>query len=141
MQEFNSNKARVEPPVDLIAEVQALLHEMEKESPTPCRKPGETGGQRKWHPLDLPEKSELRKRVTVAEAEAAAAARPKLRGPAEPFGYIRGEWLAMTGAMEAGDELWEFSSPEESWVKLCGRQGYAVTRTGEIIDFIVTIMN
>jgi len=47
----------------------------------------------------------------------------------------------MLAQMEEGDELWEFRSPVESWEHLAGRAGIALVRQGEIINFIVTMMN
>lgn len=47
----------------------------------------------------------------------------------------------MVQRMQPDDELWEFSSPPESWAKLHGRKGFAVVRAGEIVDALITAMN
>jgi len=41
----------------------------------------------------------------------------------------------------AGDRVFGFSSPEQTWTDLCGRQGYLVVRDGKIAQVIVTMMN
>lgn len=48
---------------------------------------------------------------------------------------------ALLAQMIRGDELWEFSSPEESWNALAGRAGIALVRNGKIIDAIITKMS
>jgi hypothetical protein len=39
------------------------------------------------------------------------------------------------------DELWEFSTSEDSWKIMAGRAGIAIVRSGEIFDRITTQMN
>jgi hypothetical protein len=51
------------------------------------------------------------------------------------------EWKALKDAMRSRDELWEFSSPPESWQGLCGRAGIACVRDGRIFATIVLAMN
>ena len=41
----------------------------------------------------------------------------------------------------AGDRVFGFCSPEQTWTDLCGRQGYLVVRDGKIAQVIVTMMN
>ena len=74
----------------------------------------------------------LAARVTVAEAEHANCVRDT------PFGELHGRWERLKKGMAAGDELWEFVSPPESWAHRCGRQGYAVVRRGEIVASLLT---
>jgi hypothetical protein len=74
----------------------------------------------------------LSARVTVAEAERANTITNR------PFGEQHGRWERLKGNMAAGDELWEFVSPPESWAHRCGRQGYAVVRRGEVVAALVT---
>src|SRR4051812_40738470 len=59
----------------------------------------------------------LTKRVTVAEAEAAHT------HEGVPFGFSNRAWVAIKQTMLPGDEIWEFSSPDESWAQRCGRGG------------------
>jgi hypothetical protein len=51
------------------------------------------------------------------------------------------ELQALTAQMQPDDEIWEFSSPPESWQLLMGWAGIALVRDGEVIDSIVTEMN
>jgi hypothetical protein len=50
-------------------------------------------------------------------------------------------WEAFKGQMIKGDELWEFSSPPETWRMLLGRAGIALVRKGKIIGALVTKRN
>ncbi len=77
----------------------------------------------------------LSEKVTVAQAEAA-----NMDG-GRAFGYQHLKWERLKQAMTAGDELWEFCSPEHTWTHLMGRQGYAVVRSGRIVDSLVTTMS
>jgi hypothetical protein len=84
----------------------------------------------------------LTKKVTVAEAESAHLVRDDNLGPDPvPFGFMNQEWQQMIAGMQPGDELWEFSSPADTWQHLCGRAGFAVVRNGNPIASIVTCMN
>lgn len=58
---------------------------------------------------------------------------------AEPNGQVF--WKTLLDAYQDGDELWEFSSPEDYWRNLAGRGGVALVRNGEIVDTVVTIIN
>lgn len=44
-------------------------------------------------------------------------------------------------AIKDGDRIWFFSSDEESWKSLVGRQGYVIKRDDKLISAIVTLMN
>jgi hypothetical protein len=48
------------------------------------------------------------------------------------------KWKAFIAQMVAGDELWFFKSPPETWSSLAGRAGYAVVRSGHIVASIVS---
>ena len=88
----------------------------------------------------------LDKKITV---EAAEASHPGIsderveRFPdlAKPFGGQSARWDALKAEMRPGDEIWTFSSPEESWRHLAGRSGVALVRQGKVIMTIVTLMN
>ena len=73
-------------------------------------------------------------RVEVADVEAEFRARKSDAAWME-------KWHALVGKMEPGDELWAYNTPKELWQMLGGRAGYAVKRSGEIIDDLVVIMN
>ncbi len=51
------------------------------------------------------------------------------------------ELLHMVELKETGDELWFFSTPPETWETKAGRGGIALTRDGEVIYAIITMMN
>lgn len=50
-------------------------------------------------------------------------------------------WQELEPNLEAGDELWRFSSPEIFWANLCGREGYAIVRNGRVIKATLTALN
>jgi hypothetical protein len=84
----------------------------------------------------------LQKRLTVAEAEASYMVKDDRLGPAAvPFGFQNDKWRALRAEMQEGDELWEFTSPPESWANLGGRAGIALVRDGEVVRTLVTRMN
>jgi hypothetical protein len=66
--------------------------------------------------------------------------RPISREEAEAV-FINADWLALLDEMIEGDELWDFSSPPESWGALAGRAGIAVVRDDEIVNMLITRMN
>ena len=84
----------------------------------------------------------LTKKVTVEEAEAGHLVRNEHLGPEPvPFGFMYQEWKQLLAAMQPGDELWEFSSPADTWKHLAGRAGFAVVRNGNPIASLVTCMS
>jgi len=58
-----------------------------------------------------------------------------------PFGFSNSEWRELLAIMQDGDELWTFSTSNESWDNMAGRAGVSLVRGGKIIDSIVTRMN
>ncbi len=58
-----------------------------------------------------------------------------------PFGFSNNEWRELLAMMQDGDELWTFSTSNESWDNMAGRAGVSLVREGKIIDSIVTKMN
>jgi hypothetical protein len=55
-----------------------------------------------------------------------------------PAPKAREAWRVFIGQMTGGDELWFFESPPETWGGLAGRSGYAIVRSGSIVDSMVT---
>lgn len=43
--------------------------------------------------------------------------------------------------VQEGDEVWEFCTDRRSWDYLAGRAGYLITRNGETIATLVTLLN
>ena len=84
----------------------------------------------------------LQRRVTVQEAERQnMILDDRLGAEAVPFGFMNEKWKAFIAQMVEGDELWEFTSPADTWQNLCGRQGIAIVRNGEVLSSLVTEMN
>lgn len=77
----------------------------------------------------------LRRKATVPEWEAENL----LDGV--PFGHCHREWGALKARMEPGDEVWFWSSDEESWRRMMGWEGMALVRRGEIVDYFLTAIS
>jgi hypothetical protein len=65
-----------------------------------------------------------------------------------PFGkdnrrYLKewGEWNKFISNYKTGDELWYYRSPQDSWAKLAGEEGFAIYRHGKLISRIITVLN
>jgi hypothetical protein len=88
------------------------------------------------------DKNWLQRRVTVEEAEQQnMILDDRLGRKAVPFGFMNEKWKAFIAQMVEGDQLWEFISPPDTWQNLCGRQGIAIVRNGEVLSTLVTEMN
>jgi hypothetical protein len=85
--------------------------------------------------------SEGAERLRAARRELARERGIPDTGEPIPFGFANIRWREMIGQMRAGDELWEFGSPDHAWKHLAGRAGIALVRNGEVYDCIVTFMN
>ena len=48
------------------------------------------------------------------------------------------QWRVFISQMGAGDELWFFESPAETWNSLAGRAGYALVRSGRVVASLVS---
>ena len=84
----------------------------------------------------------LKRKLTIREAEERHLVyHEQLGNKGVPFGFLNAEWRELVARMLDGDEIWEFSSPANTWSKLGGRAGVALVRNGEIIDSIITRMN
>ena len=84
----------------------------------------------------------LQNKTTIDKAETKHISTNKLLGPnPTPFGYQNKEWERLKSKMQAGDELWEYSSPPETWGNLSGSAGIWLVRNGKVINGIVTVQN
>jgi hypothetical protein len=73
------------------------------------------------------EKEWLKHKISIEEAENKYIVKDDRLGPNPlPFGFAHQEWLKFQEEIRQGDELWEFSSPEETWANMCGREGIAL---------------
>src|SRR6266567_1657162 len=98
---------------------------------------------------DIPQKW-LRYRTNPAEVERAQLERtatafnlpldkvPEKFG-ARPFGRLTNDWREFVKRLGEKDELWFFSSPDDSFPKKLGCLGYAIARDGVIQDTFVTL--
>ncbi|MDD5542003.1 MAG: hypothetical protein PHX83_02420 [Acidobacteriia bacterium] len=77
----------------------------------------------------------LTQKTTIEEQEA------KRQYEGKTFGLMHTEWERFKSKIIDGDELWEFSSPPETWERLAGREGLSIVRHGEVIHSIVTAMS
>lgn len=59
----------------------------------------------------------------------------------ESMANLRTDWDRIFGDIRPDDEIWEFDSPAEHWVSLCGRAGIALVREGAPIAGVVTELN
>jgi hypothetical protein len=57
----------------------------------------------------------------------------------QPDAYA--DWQALRSLLQPGDELWEFSTDQESWNGLAGRAGLCVVREGKAAGALITMLN
>ena len=50
-------------------------------------------------------------------------------------------WEQFKSQMKKGDELWEYSSPPETWRMYMGQAGIALVRRGKVVARLVTARN
>ena len=86
----------------------------------------------------------LKVKMTVAEVEAKHVVELEDDDGTKrrvPFGYCNRDWAELVSLMQDGDELWSYSSSDESWANLAGRMGYVLLRDDEVIAGVLTAMN
>jgi hypothetical protein len=66
---------------------------------------------------------------------------PDMPMPEVPFMFINAEWEKLKAKFQPGDVWQRFCSDDHSWEHLFGRKGYALVRSGEVVDYIVTELN
>jgi len=59
----------------------------------------------------------------------------------DPFSIAKYDWPDLKKEMIAEDELWLYSSPNETWAHLGGRCGVCIVRDGEIVKSQLAIMS
>lgn len=65
---------------------------------------------------------------------------PRLGDKPVPFGFNNDEWRELLAMMQDGDELWTFSTSQESWDNMAGRAGVSLVRNGEEVFCIILEM-
>jgi hypothetical protein len=58
-----------------------------------------------------------------------------------PFGFSNHEWRELLTEMQDGDELWTFTTSDESWDNHAGRAGISLVRNGKEVFCIIGKMN
>jgi hypothetical protein len=67
----------------------------------------------------------------------------KLRSdyPQVPFGFMNAEWRAFKSVIRPGDKIVRYSTDRHSWQHLAGETGYALIRSGCVVELFKTIWN
>ena len=91
--------------------------------------------QRPWDSTPSP----YQKKVSVLEAEKNHM--ETVGNKQIPFAGNDDRWQAILSRMQDNDELWEYTSPDEMWEMLAGREGIVLVRDGKVIDNILLRMN
>jgi hypothetical protein len=86
--------------------------------------------------LDTTDVEQLARRELMSLGLSDADLRAALSSGPSP-GWLE-NWRKFIGQMVEGDELWSFESPPETWHNLAGRAGYALVRSGRVVDSIVS---
>ena len=85
--------------------------------------------------------------LTVADIEreemATLSDKLKMRPdyPRVPFGFIHAEWTAFKSMLRPGDNIVRYSTDYHSWQHLAGETGYALLRSGCIVETFKTFWN
>lgn len=85
--------------------------------------------------------------LTIAEIEredmATLSDKLKLRSdyPQVPFGFVNVKWVAFAAKFQPGDSIVRYSTDRHSWEHLAGEAGYALLRSGCVIDRFPTMWN
>jgi hypothetical protein len=91
------------------------------------------------HQKGTPEKFELDRLEQAAAAFNLPFDKVAQKFAGRPFGILTDVWRTFVAQMEAGDELWSFSSPDETFSEKQGCQGFAIVRGGTIQDTLITL--
>jgi hypothetical protein len=87
--------------------------------------------------------SHLVLRVSLAEAEAQVRWPADLEDEPEPpagVDDLTENWPAFRRAVQAGDEVWSYSTVWGNGVFGCGRRGFALVRQGRVLKWYETEM-
>lgn len=61
--------------------------------------------------------------------------------PKLPFGFENSKWVEFKAKIKPGDKIVSYSSDRKSWSDLAGQAGYAILRSGCIVEDFVTMQN
>lgn len=73
-----------------------------------------------------------------AMAELSARRREGLRVPDVLFGHMHAQWLGLKSMFQPGDEIVRYSTDKLSWQGRHGERGFALLRSGCIINRLVS---
>jgi hypothetical protein len=77
----------------------------------------------------------VKKYVSVKEAEKEnIVTNSRLGSSPVPFGFSNHQWRELLAEMQDGDELWTFSTSDESWDNMAGRAGISLVRNGKEVS-------
>lgn len=85
--------------------------------------------------------------LTIAEIErqemATLSEKLKMRSdyPKVPFGFINAEWVTFKSMFRPGDKIVRYSTDRHSWQHLAGETGYALMRSGCLVETFKTMWN
>jgi hypothetical protein len=85
--------------------------------------------------------------LTIAEIEkeemATLLAKLKMRPDYSrvPFGFINAEWTVFKAMLRPGDKIVRYSTDSQSWQHRAGESGYALIRSGCIVETFKTLWN
>jgi len=82
----------------------------------------------------------LRHPIT-AEAALGKAAEFYRRLKSPDHGAVRALQHWLENHMRPGDELWWYDTGGDSWANLCGEEGFALLRDGQVADVYLWAMN
>jgi hypothetical protein len=74
-------------------------------------------------------------RTSVEELEAVESAGDV------PLGKLNHLWRRLKERMQQGDEIWHWTTSDETWENHCGRSGIALVRNKKAVCGIITRMN
>lgn len=80
--------------------------------------------------------------IDVFEMASVAAMRKTMPDiPKLPFAYMNVEWTYFKSRVHPRDKLVKYSTDAHSWQHLAGESGYAIIRSGCVIETLVTFRN
>ncbi|MCP4263248.1 MAG: hypothetical protein GY774_37930 [Planctomycetes bacterium] len=88
---------------------------------------------------------EVRGPMTIAEVEKESLDKLSKSSrqdiPKVPFGFMNDDWNDFKSKYKDGDEIYYFTSYENSWKGLYGRAGYVLIRNENVVAVIITILS
>lgn len=75
----------------------------------------------------------------IAEILAWRKDRPEI--PNQPFGYAYAGWLRFKSMLQPGDEIVRYDTSKLSWQTRSGHRGFALVRSGCIINRFITTLS